>query len=608
MMDVKQLEFSFRMYWARIKGLLNVLAEGVILLASLASLFTLVYQFGFQHSQDMTHMLYQARTYILLAFFFGITIRYVAKFKDVIQEKMLYIDISIYFFLFAVLSAKVFFREAIRESLPYLSFLTEPLLVYFLMLLLSVIHLSRQTFTLLQSHIKPSMLFLLSFVFVILVGAGLLMLPNATTHGIHFVDALFISTTSVCVTGLTTVDVATTFTHAGHIIIMCLIQIGGIGVMTFTSFFALSFMGHSSFSSKMVLKDMLNEDHINGLFRVILNILFVTLFIEGIGAYLIYIDIRGALPGGTTQDEIFFAVFHAISAFCNAGISTLSGNMYDPVVVSKYNLHVWIALLIIFGGLGFPIVFNYLKLLRHLLVNGFKMLLGQQKHYIHTPRIININTYIVVIMTSILLVGGTFFYYLLEVDNTLAGLSLKGKLANAFLGAVTPRTAGFCVADMGTLAPGTLMLTLILMIIGAAPMSTGGGLKVTTVFVALLNAHNIARGKDNLEVRKREISSATIRRAYATVIFYFIWLGLMTLILSITEKGAPIFTLLFEVTSALSTVGLSLNYSPHLTEVGKLLIICSMLIGRIGVLTFAISFYREYQKKNYTYPQENILM
>src|SRR5699024_5944758 len=148
------------------------------------------------------------------------------------------------------------------------------------------------------------------------------MLPNAPVHGIHFVDALFISTTSVCVTGLTTVDVATTFTHTGHIIIMFLIQIGGIGVMTFTSFFALSFMGHSSFTSKLVLKDMLNEDRVNGLFRVILNILFVTLFIEGVGAYLIYLDIKGALPGGT-QEEVFYAVFHAVSAFCNAGISTL---------------------------------------------------------------------------------------------------------------------------------------------------------------------------------------------------------------------------------------------------------------------------------------------
>lgn len=607
-MDIKHLQFSFRIYWASIKGLLNVIAEGLILMASLASLFLLVYQFGFKYSPHTAHMLELSRVYILLAFFAGITIRYIVKFKEIVQEKMLYLDIGIYFFLFAVLSGKVFFKEAIHQSLPYLGFLTKPVFVYFLLLLLSVIHLSRQTFTLLQSHIKPSMLFLLSFVFVILVGSGLLMLPNATVHGIHFIDALFISTTSVCVTGLTSVDVATTFTHTGHIIIMLLIQIGGIGVMTFTSFFALSFMGHSSFSSKLVLKDMLNEDRTNGLFKVILNILFVTLFIEGIGAYLIYLDIKGSIPGATMADDVFFAIFHAVSAFCNAGISTLSENMYAPLVVHKYKLHVWIGLLIIFGGLGFPIVFNYLKLLRHLIINGFKILIGRQKHYIHMPRIININTYIVVISTLILVIGGTILYYFSEMNNTLAGIPFREQLANAFLGAVTPRTAGFCVADMGTLATSTLMLMLILMIIGAAPMSTGGGLKVTTVCVALFTAHNMARGKENVEIRKRELSSATIRRAFAIIVLYFCWLGAAVTVLSITEKGASVFTLTFETVSALSTVGLSLNFSPMLSVAGKLIIISSMLVGRIGILTFFISFYKEYKKNNYTYPQENILM
>ncbi|RHJ83192.1 TrkH family potassium uptake protein [Parabacteroides sp. AM08-6] len=606
-MDIKHLQFAFRIYWANLKGLLNLFAEGIILLASLASLFVLIYQFGFNYSASMTHVLHESGIFILLAFFAGITLRYIIKFKEIIQEKMLYLDIGIYFFLFAVLSGKVFFKEVVQESLPYLSFLTKPHFVYFLLLLLSVIHLSRQTFALLQSHIKPSILFLLSFVFVILIGSGLLMLPNATVHGIHFIDALFISTTSVCVTGLTTVDVATTFTHTGLIIIMFLIQIGGIGVMTFTSFFALSFMGHSSFSSKMVLKDMLNEDHINGLFKVILNILFVTLFIEGIGAYLIYMEIKGSLPGGTSE-ELFYAIFHAISAFCNAGISTLSGNMYDPLVVHKYNLHIWIGFLIIFGGLGFPIVLNYLKLLKHLIINIFRMLIGQQKHYVHTPRIININTYIVVISTLVLVISGTVFYYLLEMNNTLASLPFKGKVANAFLGAVTPRTAGFCVADMGILTNGTLMLTLILMIIGAAPMSTGGGLKVTTVCVALFTAHNTARNKENVEIRKREIAPATIRRAFATIVFYFCWLGLAVWLLSLTEKGVSVFTLTFEAVSALSTVGLSLNFSPLLTTAGKLIIICTMLVGRIGILTFFFSFYKEYKKKNYTYPQENILM
>ena len=592
-MDIKHIQFTCRMYWANAKGLLNIAAEGIILLASIASLFVLVYQFGFQQPNETIHHLYLSRIYILLGFFIGITLRYIVRFNEIIQEKLLYLDIGIYFLLFAVLSAKVFFRDVIERSLPYLDFLSKPLFVYTLLLLLSVIHLSRQTFTLMQTRIKPSLLFLLSFIFVILIGAGLLMLPNATTRPIHFVDALFTATTSVCVTGLTTVDVATTFTHIGHVIIMILIQIGGIGVMTFTSFFALSFMGHSSFTSKLMLKDMLNEERTGGLFRVILNILFVTFFIEGIGAYFIYMDIRGTLPGATVQDDIFFAIFHAVSAFCNAGISTLSGNMCDPLVVHNYNLHVWISLLIIFGGLGFPIVFNYLKLLRHFIVNTFMVATRLQKRYIHTPRIINIHTYIVVISTLALIIGGMILYFIFETDNTLAGLPLKGKLADSLL---------------GTLRPVTLMLTLILMVIGAAPMSTGGGLKVTTVFVAIVTALNVAREKEKVEVRKREISPATIRRAFATIVLYFIFASVAVWMLSYTEEGTPIFTLTFEVVSALSTVGSSLNFSPLLSMAGKLIIICTMLIGRIGVLTFMVSFIKEYKKRDYTYPQENILM
>lgn len=607
-MDIKQIQFACRMYWNNMKGLLNILAESLILLASIASLFVLIFQFGFQQTPDSIHHLELGRTYILLAFFAGITVRYVIRFNEIIQEKLLYLDIGIYFLLFAVLSSRVFFRDAMQESLPYLDFLSGSSFVYAIILLLSVIHLSRQTFTLMQAHIKPSLLFLLSFIFVILIGAGLLMLPNATTRPIHFVDALFTATTSVCVTGLTTIDVATSFTHIGHIIIMILIQIGGIGVMTFTSFFALSFMGHSSFTSKMVLKDMLNEDRIGGLFKVILNILFVTFFIEGVGAYFIYMDIRGTFPGASIEDDVFFAVFHAVSAFCNAGISTLSGNMCDPVIVHNYNLHVWISILVIFGGLGFPIVFNYLKLLRHFIVNTFRIAIRQQKHYIHTPRIINIHTYIVVICTLTLIAGGTVLYYLFEANNTLAGLPLKGKLADSLLGAVTPRTAGFTVADMGALRPVTLILTLILMVIGAAPMSTGGGLKVTTVLVAILTAFNVAREKEKVEIRKREISPSTIRRAFATIVLYFISASVAVWILSYTEEGTPVFTLTFEVVSALSTVGSSLNFTPLLSNPGKLIIISAMLIGRIGVLTCMVSFIREYKKRDYTYPQENILM
>ncbi len=606
-MDIKHLQFEFKLYWKYLLRLLTIVAEGIIMTASLAALFILIYQFGFYNSSSALQNLGQWRLYILIAFFWGITLRYITKFKDIIQEKMIYLDISIYTLLFAVLSAKVFFQKAMEESLPYLYFFTDTLFIYLLLFVLSIIHLSRQTFALLQSHIKPSFLFLLSFVFIILVGSGLLMLPNATHgHALKYIDALFISTTSVCVTGLTTVDVATTFTHTGQVIIMLLIQIGGIGVMTFTSFFALSFMGNSSFSSKLALKNILSVDNVNGIFRMIINILIVTLIIEGLGAYFIFKEIEYILPGNM-YEKLFYAIFHSISAFCNAGISTLSGNMYDPIVAHAYGLHVCIGLLIILGGLGFPILFNYLKLLKHLALNMAKMLINK-KSYTHAPHIININTYLVVSCTAVLIIGGTIGYYLLEMHHSLAGLPIEGQIADSFLGAVTPRTAGFCVADMASLTQGTLMLTLLLMIIGAAPMSTGGGLKVTTVYVAFRAALDNIRGKNKVEVRKRQISEASIKNAFTIIVLYFTWMLIAVFGLTLTEKNVPVFTLFFETVSALSTVGLSLNFSPLLTTLGKLIIIMTMLVGRIGILTFFTAFVKNYKAQNIAYPKEDISM
>ncbi len=606
-MDTRRLLFVYKIYAGTIQRLLTIFAELLILIASLGSVFTLIYQFGYNLTPYTTEKLANYQQYILLLFFLGISIRYIVKIKDIIREKMLFVDLSIYLILLAVLSSKMFFKKVMAESLPFLDFFSYDWATYSLLIILSVIHSSRQLFTVLQHKVKPSLLFIFSFAFVILTGTGLLMLPNVTIGGINFIDALFTATSSVCVTGLTTIDIASTFTYPGHIIILILIQIGGIGVMTFTSFFALSFMGETSINSQLILKDMLSEERLGGLFKVIINILFVTLFIELVGAYFIFKEVSGTFPGGVSQ-EIFYSLFHSVSAFCNAGISTLSGNMSDPLVKDNYTLQIWISCLIIIGGIGFPIVFNYLKLTRHVAINGLNVLTGKQKHYIHTPHIINVHTYIVIITTVILIILGSLSYFLLEYNNTLADLPLTDKIASSLLGGVTPRTAGFSTVNMGDLASTTLFITFLLMIIGAGPMSTGGGIKVTTFFVAIAATFNIMRNKRDLEIRRRKITTYTIRRALATIIIYLTWLIVGTIILSITEKEIPLFTILFEITSALSTVGLSINFSPELTETGKIVIISSMFVGRIGVLTFFASYFKEYKELVYSYPKENILM
>ncbi|HAD00606.1 MAG TPA: potassium transporter [Porphyromonadaceae bacterium] len=606
-MDIRRYLFLYKMHASRLRNVFNIVAEISISLASLGSLFILLYQFGYSLSPQTTLRLSEYHNHLLLLFFVGISLRYIVQFDKIIRERMLFTDLTIYFLLIGSIFSKIFFTKVMADSLPYLDFFSNRWFTYGLLAVLTIIHSSRQVFTVIQHRIRPSLLFIFSFAFVILTGTGLLMLPNATIHGIHFVDALFTATTSVCVTGLTTVDVATQFTAAGHIIILLLIQVGGIGVMTFTSFFALSFMGETSINSQLILKDMLSEERLGGLFKVVINILFVTLFIEAIGAYLIFQSVSGTLPGGTSE-ELFYAVFHSVSGFCNAGISTLSGNLNDPLVQTNYSLRVIISGLIIFGGLGFPILFNYLKLLRHVVINSFNIVIGKQKHYIHTPHIINAHSYIVITSTILLILVGSLSYLFFEYNNTLAGLPTEGKLATALLGGVTPRTAGFNPTNIGMLSPTTLVIMLILMFIGAGPMSTGGGIKVTAMFVALAATFNIMRNKRDVEVRGRRITTYTIRRSLAVIVVYLTWLMLATIVLSWTEKGIPLFSLVFELVSALSTVGLSINLSPLLSETGKMVVIVSMFIGRIGVLTFFTSLMKEYKEQVYAYPKEHILM
>ncbi len=605
---LKDREIHLRILFIRFKKRIIQLTNFFLFSLSLFSIFLLVLEFGYKLDASVHIRVDSSFTLSLLLFFVISTIRFVFNYKEVIHEKLLLIDISSYVLLFLVLLATVFLPEK-HLQYKFLNFLTGKGMEYTLIALLSVINISKFIFRLLSAKLNPSMLFIYSFFAIIMLGTGLLMLPNSTlpTINLRFVDALFTATTSVCVTGLCTVDVSQTFTFMGQVIILSLIQIGGVGVMTFTSFFALSFMGKYTYGGSILLKDFLNEDNLGNMFTTLKNILIVTFIIEGIGAYLIWQSIHGTI-NASIEHEIFASVFHAISAFCNAGISIFHGNLGNTTVLYNFVFQFWISILIVLGGLGFPIVFNYMKLLRHFVVNHFKVLMHKQDHYIHIPRIISLHTRVVMISTFILLLVGTAVIFFMEKDHTFAGLGFPEKLTAAFFTAVTPRTAGYTTFDMTTFASPTLFFILILMMIGAAPMSTGGGMKVTSVSIALLSAIDIARGKKRVEIGGQEIDPWYMDRSGAVIILYLVWMMFATCILTGTEKGVSPFTLLFEVVSALSTVGLSLNFSPELSDAGKYIIISSMFVGRIGVLTFLSGMLKRYQPKNYRYPKAGLII
>lgn len=457
-----------------------------------------------------------------------------------------------------------------------------------------------------RQYLNPAQLFIVSFLLIIIGGMLMLLLPNATVEGIKPIDALFTSTSAVCVTGLAVVDTGTYFTTFGKVIIMCLIQIGGLGIMTFTSYFSYFFMGGSSYENQLMLKEMSNSEKIAEVFGTLKKILLLTLFIELVGAIIIFISLDPLLIPNFL-DRIFFSVFHSISAFCNAGFSTLSAGFYDIGYRFNYSIHLVVCFLIIMGGIGFPILLNFLTYFKHLTINRIKAI-GLNNHYHYKPWLINMNSRIVVITTAILILFGTGMFFMLEYNNTLSEHGMFGKFVVSFFNAVTPRTAGFNNIDMSAMTFATTMIIIFLMWVGASPGGTGGGIKTTTFAIGTLNFFSLARGKNRIEVFHREISDNSVRRAFATISLSLIVIGVAVFAISVFDPKIGLLEIAFECFSAYSTTGLSLGITAGLTSASKTVLIVCMFVGRVSMLYILIAFFRQVRNLKYRYPSEEILI
>ncbi|WP_374402482.1 TrkH family potassium uptake protein [Flavobacterium sp.] len=451
-------------------------------------------------------------------------------------------------------------------------------------------------------YFNPAIVFVGSFMILALTGGFLLMLPSATTNGITFTNALFTSASAVCVTGLTVVDTSSAFTIVGQSIILVLIQLGGIGILTFTSFFAFFFRGSSSFKEGLNTKDFIAHEGLKDVFRAALNVVIFTIGVEAVGAAFIYSSI---LDVTTIENKFFFSIFHSISAFCNAGFSILSAGLYDEAIRFDYFLQWIVMTLIVLGGLGHNIVFNFYQKIKTHLVELF------DKTIIHKKvRIITLNTQIVIYTTIFLLVGGFIFLFISEYNNTLLEHhSIFGKITAASFNAVTPRTAGFNAVDFTQMNVPSLLFIIFLMWIGGSPASTAGGIKTSTFALATLNIFAVASGKSRIQLFGRRISSESTSRAFAILCISLITIGISIVAMLIFEpKGTPLLTVAFECFSAYSTVGLSLNYTPTVTEPSKYVLIACMFIGRIGMLNLMVGLLRRLNHQFYEYPKENILI
>lgn len=475
--------------------------------------------------------------------------------------------------------------------------------------LLSLITISQWIVNFVNKRTNPALLIVVCFITVIAFGALLLLLPRSTLEHIRLpmVDALFISTSAVCVTGLSPLEIAHTFTIEGQIILALLIQIGGLGIMTITSFFALFFMGGIGLYSQFSLKNMIASTS-ESLKSVLTNVLGFTLVIEIIGTLLIWLSIHSTM-GMTHREEIFFSLFHSVSAFCNAGFSTLEGNLGNDLILYNHNtFYLVISLLIVLGGIGFPILMSLKKILSYyaseLLHRVFRKQ-GQRPRYMH---IADSNTKIVLYSSMVLILIGTLGIAFLEWNESLASFSFSEKIVQSLFNAVAPRTAGFNSVSLSEFSRVTIILYLVLMWIGGGSQSTAGGIKVNTFVVALATLKSLIKGEHSTTMFNREITYSSIRRALVVVFGSICIIALFYVVLLLLEPSLQSIDLLFESVSAFSTVGSSLGITPLLGDISKLLLVVLMFLGRVGFITVLMSILPQKEQPKYRLPKEDIII
>ncbi|MCI6001092.1 MAG: TrkH family potassium uptake protein [Finegoldia magna] len=433
---------------------------------------------------------------------------------------------------------------------------------------------------------NPPLVLILSFLFLIVVGSLLLSLPisqNATK--VPYIDCLFTATSSVCVTGLVTVATYSTWSFFGKLIIIILIQMGGLGFMTFATLIALVMGRRITLKDRLIIKEQTNSIDMKGMVKLIRYILISTFTIETIGAFLLmtkFIPMYGF-------KGIFYSFFHSISAFCNAGFDILGPNSLIDISTNFFILLV-IGLLIIIGGIGFNVILDILH-------NGFDF----KKFSLHS-KIVLTTTVLMLSITSVLIFAMEFFN-----PETIGNLSLTDKISNSVFQAVTLRTAGFSAINQSKLLDSSSVLSILNMFIGGSPAGTAGGIKTTTFALLIIVALSEIKGQEDVEVFNRRIRFSQVKKALAIITLSMVWVIFVTFAILVIDK-AKYLDVVYEVVSAFGTVGLTRSLTPTLSIISKILIISTMYIGRVGSLTILFALSNTKNKKAYKEAHENIII
>lgn len=574
--------------------------------AALLCLVTLTVYIGYDHDRKALSQLYTLVRGAQITFIINVLFNLVLNFKATVRDTRIIkwiVDVAI---LVTVLP--LLYPHPEHPWLPWLErilysnkFLFSALGAY------SIVALCYGILRVMGKRTNPSLMLAVSFLFFILIGSFLLMMPKCTYHGIEYIDSLFVSTSAVCITGLTTVDISSTLTPFGLLVLALLIQIGGLGVMTFTSFFALFFSGNTSIYSQLMVKDMIYSKTVNALVPTLLYILGFTLVVELIGAAAIFMSVHGTL-GMTVEDEVIFSGFHALSAFCNAGFSNIEGGLSNPALIhSNQSIYIVASLLILAGGIGFPILVNFKSAFFNHLSNLWARFTGRKKRY-GGRHLYDMNTKIVLVTTSAIFIISAALFMLFEYDNSLAGMSLYDKIVQSVFNSFVPRSSGFSSVSPAGFLNITIVMMIFLMWIGGASQSTAGGIKVNTFTVILLNLRAIITGRRQVTVFHRTISTDSLHRANAVVTLSILAYTAYAMTLIAMEPHLPVKDLLFEAASALFTVGSSLGITGQLADGSKILLCTAMFLGRVGIISLLIGLTRHSKDSYAEFPTDNIII
>ncbi len=438
--------------------------------------------------------------------------------------------------------------------------------------------------------LKPYTLILLSFITIIFLGAILLMLPMSTIDGYSrgFLESLFTATSAACVTGLVVNDINTTYNFFGKAIILILIQLGGLGVLTFSSMLIMLMSKKMGYYTKKIVSEDINYSIVTEIPTYLKRVSLVVFGIEFIGALLLLFQYIRDYP---LEKAIYYSVFHSISAFCNAGFSLYPTSL--ELFVSNIWVNIVISALIILGGIGFAAILDIYNVKK-----GVR-------------RKISISTKMAIIFSTFLIIIGMILIFFVEYTNknSIGELGFFSKILASFFQSVTTRTAGFNTIPLGSLRMPTIVIFLFLMFIGASPGSTGGGVKTTTFGIIVIGVLCSITGRENIEYRRRKISWNTFNKACAIILVSVIYIFIMIFFITIFDSDKEFLPLIFELVSAFGTVGLSMGITADLSVYTKIIIIVTMFIGRIGPLTimFALSK-KKIKTGKYKYPEETILI